>query len=225
LSRAEVFAKKCIDQQLRGKQWTSIASGRRHLLKNVTLEDCTLDSVLLATPGFPFGSKPHEFRDVSATRCSFKNCLIKHAVLQNVQCLDCKASAGGLVLWRCFLNEVTLDGVYETLTVIPPKGGVVPEGSSFMIDIRAAKCGEIEIMGIPPERVKYDPSFAGVLSRTALESAGWPTSGVSDYFGGAVIKFRTYGGDKSVYVVPTAAPDAADLLRELEMLKERGWVQ
>jgi len=47
---------------------------------------------------------------------------------------------------------------------------------------------------------------------------------VSEYFSGIVYKFKLYGGDRAVYVVPTLGAHATALAHELGELKKRGWV-
>lgn len=94
-----------------------------------------------------------------------------------------------------------------------------------MIDVRGARFGEVEFLGIAPRDALYDREVGGVVSRRVLGEAGWPIRGdVSEYFGGIVHKFKLYGGDEGIYVVPTLAPDAHVLMAEFRELKKRGWI-
>ncbi len=209
-----MFTKKCTSQHLHGLRVNSLATGRRHLLCDVSLDDCVFDSVLLAeTDTHPWKHR-HEFYDVRASECCFRNCLIKGALLERVALVRCRAPDGGLVLWKCVLDQVVFDGFFETLRVIDQK--VI---ATLGIPIMQSTCVAHDAVrwrsvGIPPQLVRYDPSVGGVLSRRVLEAAGWPTDEVSEYFGGIMVKFKSYGGEASVYVVPTEAPEAPDLLEE-----------
>jgi len=187
------------------------------------MEACKFDSVLLAKPLLGW----HEFGDVHAVDCCFRNCLVKEARLTRVTLRRCQASAGGIVLWKCILDQVTFDGEYESLRILPPSEHryAASGNGTFVIDVRTAKCSEIELLGIPPPMVRFDPSSAAVLSRDVLDRAGWPICAVSDYLGGILAKFRSYGGPSSVYAIPTGAEDAPALLAELAALRERGWLQ
>ena len=218
---------------MHGRKLASVATGRRHVFREVILETCDFDSVALAEPDFDLRKRPHEFRNIRATRCRFRNCLIQNALLQNVFFADCSAPEGGLVLWKCVLQEVVFEGVYETLRVIPPNDHSYAEpeierlstASPFVLDVRKARFSEVEILGIPPSLVRFDSTVGGVLSRDVLEDAGWPAFSVSEYFGGIMLKMKAYGGPASVYVVPTEAPQGPELLAELTTLRARGWVQ
>jgi hypothetical protein len=44
---------------------------------------------------------------------------------------------------------------------------------------------------------------------------------VSEYFGGIMVKFKVYGGDPSVYVVPTGAPEGPELLEGIQLPDSR----
>jgi len=218
-----VFAKKCINRTLKDLRFESIATGRRHLLQGVSMEGCKFDSVLLAKPFRGW----HEFGDVHAVDCCFRNCLVKQARLTRVTLHRCEAPAGGIVLWKCILDQVTFDGVYESLRILPPTDHEygASNNDTFIVDIRTATCVEIELLGIPPPLVRFDRATAAVLSRDVLDRAGWPIQSVSDYLGGIMIKFRSYGGPASVYAIPTGAKDAPALIAELAVLRERGWLQ
>jgi hypothetical protein len=224
-----MFTKKCIGQHVRGRQVVSLATGRRHLFRDVTFEQCEFDSVLIGKPDTDIWRRRHEFHNVRALECRFRNCLLKHALLEHVTFERCSAPDGGLVLWKCVLHEVVFDGVYESLRVIPPDGYHYAEdpdvGPSFAIDVRTTRCGEVELLGIPPSLVRYDSAIGGVVSRGALAADGWPAGEVSEYFGGIMVKFKAYGGNSSVYIVPTEAPEGPELLKELAALRSRGWVQ
>ena len=74
----QMFAKKCADRSLRSLRLESVATARRHVLHDVSMEACKFDSVLLSPPML----RCHEFRDVRAVDCTFRNCLIKNANLQ-----------------------------------------------------------------------------------------------------------------------------------------------
>lgn len=95
----------------------------------------------------------------------------------------------------------------------------MPFDAPFVVDIREARCG------IPPTLVKYRTASAGILARRVWDAEGWSTAGLSEYFVGIVDKFKAYGSAASVYVVPTEAPDARQLLSELATLKSKGLVQ
>lgn len=220
-----MFTKKCTNQHVQGLRVNSLATGRRHLLRDVSFNECVFDSVLLADADKHLWKDRHEFLDVRASECCFRNCLIKGALLERVALVRCTAPDGGLVLWKCVLDEVVFDGSFDSLRVIPPESHRYADRSDYVIDVRGARCSEVEILGIPPHLVRYDANVGGVLSRPVLEAAGWPKDEVSEYFGGIMVKFKSYGGEASVYVVPTEAPEAPDLLEELAGLKTRGWIQ
>lgn len=224
-----MFTKKCIGQRVSDRTIVSLATGRRHLLRDVVFERCVFDSVLLGKTDMDLLGRRHEFHNAQFRACCFRNVLVKNAVLEGVTLADCSAPAGGLTLWRCELHEVVFDGQYETLKVTPPKGnpyGADPQARpSFAVDVRSARCAEVELLGIPPNLVHYDPEFGGVLLRDVFEGEGWPVDTVSEYFGGILVKFKAYGGASSVYIVPTEAPDRPDLLAELAIMRSRGWVQ
>lgn len=218
-----MFAKRCTNRTFKDFQWKSIATGRRHLLRDVSMEGCMLDSVLLAKPFRGW----HDLEDVRAVDCCFRNCLVKQARLTRVTLERCQAPAGGIILWKCILEQVTFDGVFDSLRMLPPSDHRYAESRDdpFVVDIRTATCAEIELLGIPPSLVRFDPSNAGVLSREVFERERWPVHAVSEYLGGIMVKFRAYGGPTSVYAIPTGADDAPTLLAELAALRERGWVQ
>ncbi len=224
-----MFSKKCIGQHVSGRQFVSVATGRRHVLRDVVIEDCEFNSFLLGKTDFDLRKRGHELRNVRVVNCRLGNCMIKFAVLEQVSLVSCTAPEGGLRLWKCLLREVSINGDFETLAVIPPDDDVyAPENfgdSSYAVDVRYARCHEVELIGIPAGLVKYDSATGGTLRRSILQAEGWPSNRVSQYFGGIMEKFRLYGGDSSVYVVPVAARDAAALLDELASLKDRGWVE
>jgi len=150
--------------------------------------------------------------------------MIKEADLTRVSLLRCTGKRGGLVLWKCLLTEVRIDGVFESLRIVPPDGNgyAATPPTQYAVDVSTARCGEVEILGIPPELVRYDPEYGGILGRKVLMHAERLLQQGSDYFGGIVAKFRAYGGERSVYVVPTEAPEAPLLLKELRDLKAQG---
>jgi hypothetical protein len=158
-----VFTKKCISQTLKDLRLESVATGRPHLLRGVSMEACKFDSVALAKPFHGW----HEFEDVHALDCCFRNCLVNQARLTRVTLRRCQAPDGGIVLWKCILDQVTFDGEYESLRILPSGDHRYDASVSgaFAVDVRTAKCTEIELLGIPPPLVRFDPCSAAVLSR------------------------------------------------------------
>lgn len=194
------------------------------MLQHVEFHDCKFDSVLLSSSDAGLFGGRHAFQDVQALDCRFTNCVLKDAELTKVSLIRCSGEDGGLILWKCTLKEVRIDGIFETLRILPPKaGGQGILSGTYALDVSTARCAEVEILGIPPELVRYDPQRGGILARRILDAERLETE-ASEYFGGILAKFRSYGGDRSVYVVPTEAPDAPLLIKELQELKARGLI-
>jgi hypothetical protein len=214
-------------QEFHGERVQSVTTARRHLVRKVACSDCSFDALHLVRPGRWSGR--HEFSDVTAVRCSFDACSVEFAELRNVALKECSVGEGGVLLNDCLLRNVTLQGDFGSLRVLPPESGRTeggePLADGLALDVRGARFGEVEFLGIRPDAVAYDHAVGGVISRDVLSKAGWPVRGqVTEYFGGIVYKFKLYGGDHAVYIVPTLAPDARMLMHELDDLKKRGWV-
>src|SRR5262245_32675288 len=99
-----MLSKKCSGRQVSALSYKAIATGRPHVIHDVSFDQCSFDSILLADSTGILGRR-HEFADVRFTDCRFSNCLIKNADLTRVRLLRAAAVDGEIVLWKCFLRE------------------------------------------------------------------------------------------------------------------------
>jgi hypothetical protein len=157
------------DRGIRGERVASVATGRRYVVRNVVCHDCIFDSVHLAKP-WPL-KRRHEFNNVTAIRCFFESCSVEYSTFRDVTLKACAAGEGGIVLDDCSLHKVIFEGEFGSLRVLPAGDGGTqgqdPEAGaeSWCIDVRNARFGEVEFLGLPEGTTRSTSCPVSALTR------------------------------------------------------------
>lgn len=230
-----MFARRFEDEKYDDVALPYQTTVRRHALRNVEVTDSRFDHVHLAPPWppvWPWKGR-HEFVGVTLQRCTFTGCSLSNALLKRVTFDECVGKEE-LILDDCLLEQVVFRGKCSSLRIIPgpSETGTAPRPFSdfyakvdYAIDVREGQFREIELLTIPPSKVRFNANSGGILHRNILEAAGWPGLEFSDYFQGLVYKFRLYGGDAGVYLIPSGRHSTKRMQDELAELRRRGLVE
>lgn len=76
--------------------------------------------------------------------------------------------------------------------------------SSFMLDITDYRSSNIEILGLPPDKIRYNPDFHVLIEAAWRDTVDWTGLGVSlrGFWGMCLLRIRDFGVDCGVFDLP-----------------------
>jgi len=174
------------------------------------------------------------FSNCQVRNCVQDRCLIGPAIFHRCLVDGLQSQDGGMRIDGAFFDQVTLRGDVGTFRVLPDAtGGVDPPfdlalyqanrelyaGVNWAIDITDAFSDELELYGMPPELIRYDPTRQAIIRRKSVEASYSESikACAGTYFGVCIGNLQYFPtADNVCFAIPTTG----DVGRHQQVLAE-----
>jgi len=208
------------------------------VFQNMEYNNCSFDNCYISQTENPVYRSM--IRNIRLINCVVKNCNTGTAIIEDVM-IDNLRTSGLIQIFGSVFHHVVLKGSIgrimitngpvwnlsdEKMTAFLRENEEYYSKVDWALDISEAEFIECDLRGIPAKLIKRDPDTQMVITREKALKGKWKNISFRDgLYLTAIGMFLDREEDDNILIAPKRARNFADLLYDLNLLREAGIVE
>ena len=211
----------------------------QEIFENIEFDKCVFDNCRISQTNNPFYRST--VRHVKLTNCKTIHSDTGIAIIEDVT-VENLTVAQILQIYGSVYKHVTLKGKIgnimlcdflpsnicdeEEQEAVRCENREYYDDVDWALDISQAEFIDCDIRGVPSDLIRRDPETQMILRREKAELINWGKLPLkSRLYQVTADNLLYYGYDDTLLIAPKRARDFAELMHDLKILKEEGWVE